>query len=172
MKSKTSHHSSILYIDDEISNLTNFKFVFRKHYNIFLAETVQEGFDIIANNEIHLIIADQRMPKMTGAMFLAKMAREYPRIARIIITGYSDIDAVVDAINKGRVYHYVSKPWDPTQFKVVIDNALEVFWLKTDNDFLVNNLKSINEELDTFLYRSSHDLRRPITTVLGLAEVA
>jgi response regulator RpfG family c-di-GMP phosphodiesterase len=98
---------------------------------------VQEGFDIIANNEIHLIIADQRMPKMTGAMFLAKMAKmakEYPRIARIIITGYSDIDAVVEAINKGRVYHYVSKPWDSTQFKVVIDNALEVFWLKTDND--------------------------------------
>ena len=172
MDNHKPHRSSILYIDDEVSNLTNFKFVFRKYYDIHLAESAEEGFEILKDNKVHLIIADQRMPQMTGATFLSKIAEENPDISRIIITGYSDIDAIIDAINKGRVYHYVSKPWDPHEFKVVIDNALEVYWLKHDNKKLVDSLTDTNKELDTFLYRSSHDLRRPITTMLGLSQVA
>ena len=164
---KVPERSSVLYIDDEVSNLTNFKFVFRKHYNIHLAENVEEAFEIIQENEIHLIIADQRMPKMTGSTFLGRMVHKHPHISRIIVTGYSDIDAIIEAINKGRVYHYVAKPWEPTEFKVIIDNALEVYWLKFHNQKLVDSLQGSNDELDTFLYRSSHDLRRPITTMLG-----
>lgn len=172
MDDKKPHRSSILYIDDEVSNLTNFKFVFRKHYNIYLAESAEEGFEILKQHKVHLIIADQRMPQMTGAAFLANIADQHPEISRIIITGYSDIDAIIDAINRGRVYHYVSKPWDPSEFKVIIDNALEVYWLKHDNKKLVDSLTDSNKELDTFLYRSSHDLRRPITTMLGLSQLA
>ncbi|MGB0524836.1 MAG: hybrid sensor histidine kinase/response regulator [Flammeovirgaceae bacterium] len=172
MDNYTPHKSSILYIDDEVSNLTNFKFVFRKYYDIHLAESAEEGFELLKEHKVHLIIADQRMPQMTGATFLANIADQHPEISRIIITGYSDIDAIIDAINRGRVYHYVSKPWDPSEFKVVIDNALEVYWLKHDNKKLVDSLTDSNKELDTFLYRSSHDLRRPITTMLGLSQLA
>lgn len=172
MNNHKPHKSCVLYIDDEVSNLTNFKFVFRKYYDILLAESAEEGFELLKEHKVHLIIADQRMPQMTGATFLAKISKQHPEISRIIITGYSDMDAIIDAINKGRVYHYVSKPWDPSEFKVIIDNALEVYWLKHDNKKLVDSLTDSNKELDTFLYRSSHDLRRPITTMLGLSQLA
>ncbi|GAB4330373.1 MAG: hypothetical protein OHK0038_04690 [Flammeovirgaceae bacterium] len=169
----------ILYIDDEPENLTSFKFVFRKYYDIFLANSAMEGMEILKKENIQLIITDQRMPKMTGVEFLEWTTKDYPQVIRMILTGYSDIEAIIYAINKGEVYRYITKPWEKDEMKITIDNALRTYHLKRENQSLLGQLevsnKVLNEkiqELDTFLYRSSHDFRRPLTTFMGLYQLA
>jgi len=89
----------ILYVDDEPNNLIGFKSVFRRHFKIHTATSGAEGLDIMANNPVHLVISDQRMPKMTGTQFLKQVADNYPDVMRIILTGYSDYEATLSAIN-------------------------------------------------------------------------
>jgi signal transduction histidine kinase len=169
----------ILYIDDEPENLTSFKFVFRKHYDVFLASSAMEGMEILKKEDVQLIITDQRMPKMTGVEFLEWTTKDFPEVIRMILTGYSDIEAIIYAINKGEVYRYITKPWDKDEMKMTIDNALKTYHLKRENQSLFAQLEESNkvlnekiQEMDTFLYRSSHDFRRPLTTFMGLYQLA
>lgn len=170
--SSSSKRYTILYVDDESENLTGFKFLFRRYYRVLLTTSGDEALEILKKEEVQLVLADQRMPKMTGATLLAKVAQLYPYITRIIVTGYSDIEGVVEAVNKGGIYYYVTKPWNAEELKMIIDRALEAYQLRIDKKKLIDDLKDSNTELDTFLYRSAHDLRRPISTMLGLAKVA
>lgn len=158
----------ILYVDDEPKNLTSFKAVFRRHYRVYVAESAQEGIEVMKNNAIQLVITDQRMPNITGVEFLEKIAHKYPDVTRIILTGYSDVEAIINAINKGQVYKYITKPWKKDELKLTIDNALEAFQLRQENQRLIENLQKTNEELDSFVYSASHDLRSPVTTLMGL----
>ncbi|MBT31299.1 MAG: two-component system response regulator [Thalassobius sp.] len=118
---------NVLYVDDEESNLRIFKTAFRRHYNVFTAVTVEEGIDILTENEIHLIVTDQRMPKMSGVEFLTKILPDYPDAVRMILTGFSDVQAIIAAINSGRVYRYITKPWDKDELKNILDEALTNF---------------------------------------------
>ena len=138
---------SILYIDDEEDNLVVFKAAFRRYYNIHTATSGQEGLSILQNIPIPLIITDQRMPEMTGIQFLQELP-ESPETIRMILTGFSDIEAVIEAINTGKVYRYITKPWDKEDLKITIDKALESFELKKNNRQLVNELKLANEHLE------------------------
>lgn len=138
----------ILYVDDEMDNLTVFNSAFRRYYEIYLASSGREGLEIMKENEIRLVITDQRMPEMTGTEFLEKIIPDYPDCIRIIMTGFSDIDAVIQAINKGRVYRYITKPWDSEEMKITIDNALETFNLKQQNRRLFEELKEANMTLE------------------------
>ncbi|MEE4357519.1 MAG: ATP-binding protein [Desulfococcaceae bacterium] len=127
---KKKHKYSVLIVDDEKENLTSFKYLFEDYYDIYTAESADEGFEIITKNEIHVVISDQRMPNITGVEFLEKVLHAFPNTVRMILTGYSDIDAVINAINKGKVYYFFSKPWDDYEMKLIIDNALEAIALK------------------------------------------
>jgi sigma-B regulation protein RsbU (phosphoserine phosphatase) len=138
----------ILYVDDEIDNLTVFNSAFRRYYEIHLASSGREGLEIMKKNEIRLVITDQRMPVMTGTEFLEKIIPDYADCIRIILTGFSDIDAVIQAINKGRVYRYITKPWDREEMKITIDNALETYNLKQQNKRLFEELKEANMTLE------------------------
>ena len=124
---------NILYIDDEEQNLISFKAVFRRDYQIFTALSGEEAIEILKEEDIHLIIADQRMPGMTGVEFLEKIIPEYPDIVRIVLTGYSDVDAIIQAINKGQVFRYISKPWDETELKIAIENSRQLYQLQLKN---------------------------------------
>ena len=126
----SSDKDKILYIDDEPENLTSFKFVFRKHYDIYLASSASEGMEILRNTDCQVIITDQRMPKMTGVEFLEWSTLHYPNSIRMIRTGYSDIQAIIYAINKGEVYRYITKPWDKDEMHMTIDTALKTYHLK------------------------------------------
>ena len=138
----------ILYIDDEEDNLTVFYSTFRRHYKVHVATSGQEGLEILKKHNIHLVIADQRMPKMTGTEFLEKIIPEYPDCFRMILTGYSDVEAIIQAINKGRVYSYVTKPWARDDLKITIDHALETFNLKQQNRKLFEDIKEANRTLE------------------------
>lgn len=94
----------ILYVDDEEHNLISFKAVFRREYEIFAATSGEEGLEIIRQNNIDLIITDQRMPRMTGIQFLERILPEFPDTIRMILTGFSDVEAIIGAINTGRVF--------------------------------------------------------------------
>jgi len=139
---------SILYIDDEEHNLTSFNSTFRRDYDIHLANSGAEGMEIMANNNIQMVITDQRMPGMTGIEFLEKIVPLYPDCLRIVMTGYSDMEAIIQAINKGRIYHYITKPWDRHELKITMDRALEVFALKEENKNLIEDLKEANQNLE------------------------
>ncbi|MBK7939073.1 MAG: histidine kinase [Lewinellaceae bacterium] len=120
----------ILYVDDEADNLAVFKGFFKKHYVISTALSAEEAIQILENEQVDLVVSDQRMPRMTGVEMFERIRKRYPDIIRIILTGYSDLQAVIDAINKGKVYHYLAKPWNPEELKIILDNSLESYTLK------------------------------------------
>ncbi|MCH8331134.1 MAG: response regulator [Bacteroidetes bacterium] len=97
--------AKILYVDDDKANLTSFKFLFQEFYEIHLTESAEQGIEAMREQEFDLILADQRMSGMSGTEFLTCIRDESPQIFRMIVTGYSDIDKVIDAINNGYVYH-------------------------------------------------------------------
>ena len=103
----------LLYVDDERPNLVAFRALLRDTYEVLIAENAGEAFRCWrSHDDIPLIVSDQRMPGMTGTEFLEKVALEFPDTARMILTGYSDIEAVISAINRSRIYYYFKKPWN------------------------------------------------------------
>ena len=96
---KTNKDISVLYIDDEINNLSSFKATFRREFQVFTAENAKIAKEILKDHDVHIIISDQRMPEMTGIEFFQNIIDEYPEPIRILITGYSDIQAVIECRN-------------------------------------------------------------------------
>jgi DNA-binding NtrC family response regulator len=139
----------VLYVDDEINNLNSFKAAFRRDFNIYTASSAVEGRKILDVNEIGVIITDQRMPVTTGIEFLESILHTYPDTIRILLTGFSDINAVIDAINRGQVYRYLVKPWQNDELKIHIQNAIEIYELRKENKELMYKLKIANMELET-----------------------
>lgn len=141
----------VLYIDDEVHNLTAFKANFRRDFTLFTAESGLEGLSIFEKEDIHIVLTDQRMPQMTGIEFLVEVQKINPEPIRILITGYSDINAVIGAINDGQVYRYLTKPWHYDDLKATITTAYEVFSLRRENAELVQKLGRANEQLEFLL---------------------
>lgn len=154
---ETKPEHTILYVDDEEDNLTVFKSAFRRNYKVITALSAAEGLEIVKNEHVDLIITDQRMPHMTGIQFLKNLPDETLSI-RMILTGYSDIEAVIDAINTGKVYRYITKPWDKEELKITLDNALDTLDLKRKNAELILNLKEANEDLENKVKERTKEL--------------
>ncbi|MCK5462357.1 MAG: response regulator, partial [Bacteroidales bacterium] len=138
----------ILYVDDEENNLVSFAATFRKEYDVSIAKSAQEGINVLRSKDIKLVITDQRMPEMTGIEFLEKIIPHYPDCIRMVLTGFSDVEAIIQAINKGRVYRYITKPWNKEEFKITMDRALEAYNLKRQNKNLLEDLKEANQNLE------------------------
>ena len=141
----------VLYVDDEEHNLTSFAATFRKEYKVFTATTGAEGLEILRNNEIKIVITDQRMPEMTGIQFLEKLIPEFPDTIRMILTGFSDVGVIIDAINSGRVFRYITKPWDENELRMTIENARQMFDLQLNNRELMSSLQQKVEEQEQTL---------------------
>lgn len=142
---------AILYVDDEEQNLVSFRATFRKDYKIFTANSGQEGLKLMSQNNISLVITDQRMPEMTGIQFLEKVIPEYPDTIRMVLTGFSDIEVIIEAINTGRVFRYISKPWDDTELRMTIENARQIYGLQVSNKNLMFQLQQKVEEQEKTL---------------------
>lgn len=141
----------VLYVDDEVNNINSFKATFRRDFYVFTALSAKEGLEILRENEIHIIITDQRMPEMTGVEFLVEVVKDYPDTIRILLTGYADINAVIDAVNKGSIYYYLNKPWDEQQLRIIIHNSYEKFQLREENKILLDKLITANNQLEFLL---------------------
>ena len=145
--------SKILYVDDETENLESFKALFRRDYDVFLAKSAHEALTILRTENIHVLVTDQRMPDMTGTGLLEEVAVEYPDVLRYMLTGYSDYDPLVDAINKGKVHGYFSKPLNTTKFLEHIEKDLEIYLLKEHSRRLLEELQESQAKL-----RHAHQL--------------
>lgn len=120
---------SILIVDDEEGSLNALERTFKDEYNVFLASNGEDALAIMEQNDIALIIADYRMPGMTGIEFLEKTLQKYPDTIRIILTAYTDEKLLMDAINMGRVYSYATKPWEPEELKAMVREGIEAYEL-------------------------------------------
>jgi two-component system sensor histidine kinase/response regulator len=172
MNKKPDSKIRVLYVDDETNNLLAFQAGFRRFYEIYTASTVAEGLTVLNEKDIHVILADQRMPKVTGVEFFGIVRKAHPDPMRILITGYSDIGALVDAINTGEIFRYIKKPWDDLELKTAIQNAYEVYETRLALKTKVRELERTNDELNRFVYSTSHDLRSPLANILGILNVA
>jgi response regulator RpfG family c-di-GMP phosphodiesterase len=143
---------TVLYVDDEENNLISFKAVFRIKYNILIAISGEEAIKLLRNNTVHVIITDQRMPQMTGVEFLENILDEFPLPTRILLTGYADMNAVIDAVNKGKIFHYLTKPWNEEELDMTIQRAYAVYKEKVDEKEMNAKLTISNEQLE-FLVR-------------------
>ena len=143
-----STRHKILVVDDEIANLRLLKRVLMKDYDVLEAQSGKEGLDLLQNESVSLIITDQRMPGMTGVEMLEESLTLRPQAIKILLTGYTDVQALIDAINEGHVYKYIPKPWDPDELKLTVRRALESYELKEHNEQLLVDLKSAMSEME------------------------
>jgi two-component system probable response regulator PhcQ len=140
---------AILYVDDEEMSLKYFSRAFSPTFRIFTANNAAEGFQILADHqdEIGVIMSDQRMPAEKGVQFLERARRLRPRIIRILATAYSDLEAAIDSVNTGSIYKYVTKPWDIPQLETTLKRSLEFFLVQTERDYLLREKLSVLHKL-------------------------
>lgn len=139
---------SILLVDDEQNILSSLRRLFRPvGYKIHMANSGQEGLDILQEHKIDLIISDMRMPEMDGAEFLAKVANQWPDTVRILLTGYADMESTISAINEGKIYKYISKPWEDNDIIINVRQALQQKLLEIERDRLLELTRKQNDEL-------------------------
>lgn len=130
----------ILYVDDEMDNLVVFEATFEDDFNIVIANSGQEALDALENQSFPVVVADQRMPFMTGAELFEQMRFRFPNTKRVMLTGYADSHAMLDAINQGQVYYFIKKPWDRDLVFSILVRAIESYDLAISNMALTDRL--------------------------------
>lgn len=139
---------TLLFVDDEAGILAALRRLFRPlGYRILTAESGAEGLDVLATEDIDLVVSDMRMPNMDGAHFLREVRARWPRVIRLLLTGYADIASTIDAINHGEIYRYISKPWDDEEIVRTVEDAVERKRLERENARLAELTRRQNEEL-------------------------
>jgi two-component system response regulator HupR/HoxA len=137
----------LLLVDDEVAILESLELTFADDYRVFTANTGEKALEILEREDVALILADQVMPGMSGVEFLERAIERNPRAIRMMLTGYADIGSIVRAINSGRIYRYVTKPWEPEELRLNVKRALEAYDLARRNRELTAALEEANEKL-------------------------
>ncbi|MCU0442262.1 MAG: hybrid sensor histidine kinase/response regulator [Bacteroidia bacterium] len=164
---------TVLYIDDEENNLHSFKATFRFDYNVLLAQNTQEADTHLnnPNNNIQVILCDQRMPTVTGVAYFEKVRLTHPTCVRMLITGFSDIESVIEAINVGHIFRYIKKPWVDTDIKSAIEEAYRFYLATSMLEIKLTELQRAYQELNKFAYTVAHDFKGPVNSIKGALEV-
>jgi len=138
----------LLLVDDEREVVRSLRRLFRKKYSVLMAESAEAARSLMAEKPAQVIISDQRMPGMTGTELFQRLRADHPDTIRILLTGYSDIEAVIAAVNDGDVFHYLGKPWEPVELENVVQQAFEHYRLMQENRKLLRELQTANETLE------------------------
>lgn len=146
---------NVLYVDDEKNNLISFTATFRKDFTIYSALSSVEAEIILTNHEIHVLITDQRMPGTLGTELLADVVKKYPNQIRILLTAYTDTEAIIDAINRGQIFKYLTKPWDNEILKKSIIDGYEIYLKNLEKEEIIKNLELTIKELNNALKNTS-----------------
>jgi signal transduction histidine kinase len=170
---------TILVVDDEPEVLRSIHDLLRLSYRVVTCQRGPEALNILAaDGEVDVLLSDQRMPGMSGVELLRQAHRIRPDTTRLLFTAYADIKAVIDAINQGHIFRYISKPWDPDELEAVIRQAVEHHELIAERSRLLHELRETNARLveanrlkEAFLQVASHELNTPVAVVLGMTEL-
>jgi two-component system sensor histidine kinase/response regulator len=164
---------TVLYVDDEMNNLNSFKATFRFDYNVLLAKDVAEAVAHLNNpvNSVQVILSDQRMPDMTGVEFFEQVRKSHPAPIRLLITGFSDIESVIDAINRGHIFRYIKKPWVEPDIQSAIEESYKFYMATSLLDEKNIALQKAYNELTKFAYSVAHDLKGPLVSVRGALSI-
>lgn len=178
---------TLLAVDDEIENIESIKRALRREARLTILGTThpQEALEIFQTEKIHILITDQRMPELSGTELLREVVSISPDTVRIILTAYTDVQEILDAINMGHVYSYIIKPWNPEEVRTVVQQARLFYRLRDENRLLTEELKQKNklltkknEELERFnelktkfMVVASHELRTPATIITSALEL-
>lgn len=165
---------NVLYVDDLQTNLILFQATFEHDYHIILAESAAKAMEIMKEQEIQVLVTDQRMPDMTGTELLQIVSREYPDVRRFLLTAFTDFETVVEAVNKGHIHGYINKPLQAEEVRLSINNSLEMYYLRKRNNEMVIELENANLELmgldgmkSEIIKVISQEIRNPLNRIMG-----
>jgi signal transduction histidine kinase len=169
----------LLVVDDEPEVLHSLFDLLRMDYRVITCATGARALEVLRSTEdVHVIMSDQRMPEMTGVELLRQAKAIRPETTRLLFTAYADIRTVIDAINQGHVFRYLTKPWEPEELEAVVRQAVEHHNLIVEKNRLVAELQATNARLTeanrlkgAFIEVASHELNTPVTVVLGMLEL-
>jgi signal transduction histidine kinase len=175
----------LLIVDDEVDVLESLRHQFHRKYHVLTASSGLEAIEILENREVDLILTDQRMPGMSGDVFLQRARALKPDAIRMLFTGYADIQGVIRAVNEGQIFRYILKPWDSFELEAIIRQGADQYELLAERRRLLAELQFANEELmhaneelaqagqvkTAFIEVASHEFNTPITLVLGLTDL-
>jgi two-component system response regulator HupR/HoxA len=157
----------ILVVDDEPDILKLIEYTFKDEYEVLTAGSGEEALGILRDRDVALILADQRMPGMTGSELLERSIALRPHAIRMILTGYSDMGSAIEAINNGKVYLYLTKPWEETEIRQKVKRALETHDLEEANRRLAEELRQLNARL----VRENVELKREVESLYGFDQI-
>jgi signal transduction histidine kinase len=176
---------TLLIVDDEPDVLDSLRHQFHRSYRVLTRTSGAEAVETLANDEVDVILSDQRMPGMTGDQLLKRARELKPETIRMLFTGYADIQAVISAVNEGHIFRYILKPWDSTELEGIIRQGVDQYELLAERRRLISELQSTNAQLVTanqelaragklktaFIEVASHEFNTPINMVLGFTEL-
>lgn len=164
----------VLAVDDEPANQRAVRRTLASEWRVLTAGSGREALELMAREPVALVIADQRMPGMSGAEFLAETVERHPDVIRVVLTGYTDVETLIDAINRGHVYHYLGKPWDPRELRQVVRRGLERHAAAAERRRLLGALQAAAaraqceaERKGRLLALAAHELGTPLHILLN-----
>ncbi|KAF1053757.1 MAG: Hydrogenase transcriptional regulatory protein hupR1 [Stenotrophomonas maltophilia] len=147
----------ILFVDDDERILRSLAMQFRRQYEVLTESDPRRALERLAHESVHIIVSDQRMPGMTGAELLAEARERCPDTLRILLTGYSDLDAAVDALNSGGIFRYLTKPWDPQEMAFTLRQAAEIACRPTAPVIDLQSISRVSAPLNVLLLDEDAD---------------
>jgi response regulator RpfG family c-di-GMP phosphodiesterase len=151
----TKEKIRILYLDDEEFNLHAFKATFRYTYQVFVTSNAAEALKTIGEQNIQIVVSDQRMPEVTGVEFLKMVVEKYPNTKRILLTGYSDQNDTVNAINIGKISKFVNKPWEETKLNAIFQELYAQYLEEIETKEKADKLENVAKERDLYKEESN-----------------
>ncbi|MDB5352207.1 MAG: histidine kinase,Response regulator receiver domain proteinhistidine kinase [Planctomycetota bacterium] len=169
---------TLVIVDDEPHVLGTLNDQFRKEYHVATFESASDALLVLESLNPSVVLTDQRMPDMSGVNFLRQVKDRRPDATRLLFTGYADIKAVIDAINEGHVFRYLTKPWEPEEMEATIRQAVEQHDLLVERRSLIAELTKSNRKLEesntlkkAFIEVASHELNTPVAVILGMTDL-
>lgn len=169
---------TLLCVDDELDNVETLERLFRSSYRVLKATSAEQALEVLRAEPVSVILSDHRMPKTTGVEFLIQALAIQPEAIRILLTGYSDLNAVIAAINQGQIYRYLSKPWNNEELKGVVAQAVEKFEMKNELreknrqlEKTLAELKVLDQAKNHFMILVNHELKTPLTGILSFLDL-
>ena len=158
---------TVLFVDDEPNILRAIKrALFSMNITLLLAEGGEKALELMEKHDVHVVISDMKMPQMSGAELLEKIANKYPNTFRVVLTGYADIESTIKAVNQGKIHRYLQKPWDNKELVSVVEEGLERIKLKSENERLQKlsrlqnkKLKDINASLEQTVQKRTRQIK-------------